>query len=47
MKKKMECTKCKGEGKVDGEECSHCDGKGYHDSEEDEMEDESYKKGKK
>ena len=44
---KMECTKCKGEGKVDGEECGHCDGTGYHDSEEGESEDESYKKGKK
>ena len=34
MKKeeKVECPKCEGTGKVDGDDCDHCDGKGYHDN---------------
>jgi len=36
---KIDCPKCEGTGKVDGDDCSHCDGKGYHMKDDDDDDD--------
>ena len=36
---KVDCPKCEGTGKVDGDDCGHCDGKGYHMKDNDDDDD--------